>query len=75
MERNCFFKPLYKEIYKLNYLLRQAGHNIKVEDLITHLKNKAAQELVAEIMLSDEPLQNEQKFLKDCLLTLKNRVG
>ena len=66
-----FFKPLYKEIYKLNYLLRQAGHNIKVEDLITHLKNKAAQELVAEIMLSDEPLQNEQKFLKDCLLTLK----
>lgn len=66
-----FCGNLYKEIYQMNYLLRQAGHNIKAEDLITHLENVEARQTITEILLEDENLQDWERIYKDCLITLE----
>ena len=55
----------------MNYLLRQAGHNIKAEDLITHLENEKARQAVTEILLADDLLQDGERIYEDCLTTLK----
>jgi DNA primase len=69
--KELFHNHLYQEIYQMNYLLRQAGHNIKAEDLITHLENEKARRAVTEILLADDLLQDGERIYEDCLTTLK----
>lgn len=69
--KELFSVDLYKEIYQTNYLLRQAGHNIKVEDLITHLEHENARRALTEILLANELTQDEERIYQDCLTTLK----
>ncbi|MDD2432131.1 MAG: DNA primase [Clostridia bacterium] len=69
--KKLFYNHLYQEIYQINYLLWQAGHNIKVEDLITHLENEEARRVLTEILLADDLLQDGERIYEDCLTTLK----
>jgi DNA primase len=69
--KDLFCGNLYKEIYQTNYLLRQAGHNIKAEDLITYLENGEARQLVTEILLEDSNFHDWERIYKDCLITLE----
>jgi DNA primase len=66
-----FNHALYKEIYQTNYLLRQAGHNIKAEDLITQLDNVEARQILTEILLDDELPLDWERIYKDCVITLQ----
>jgi DNA primase len=69
--KELFNNNLYKEIYQMNYLLRQAGHNIKAEDLITYLENKEARRVLTELLLTDKLLQEGERIYQDCLTTLE----
>ncbi|MGI6145536.1 MAG: DNA primase [Clostridia bacterium] len=69
--KELFSNDLYQEIYQTNYLLSQAGHNIKVEDLVTHLENEEARQVLTEILLSDELLKEGKRIYQDCLTTLE----
>jgi len=68
--KELFSDKLYQEIYRINYLLRQAGHNIKAEDLITHLENEEARRVLTEILLTEGFLQDGERIFRDCLITL-----
>jgi len=69
--KELFSNDLYQEIYQTNYLLRQAGHNIKAEDLITQLEQEKARQALTEILLHDELVQDGERIYQDCLTTLK----
>ena len=69
--KELFSNDLYQEIYQTNYLLSQAGHNIKVEDLVTHLENEEARQVLTEILLSDELFKRRKKNLSG----LSNDLG
>ncbi len=60
-----------KEIYQLNLVMRQAGHNIKADDLMGFLENKHSQEILAEILVADELPQDWERALRDCLTILE----
>lgn len=66
-----FNHRLLKEIYKGNYLIRQAGHNIKANDLIFLLENEEARQLLSEVLLEDEDTASWERILLDCLSILK----
>ena len=69
--KELFSDNLYQEIYQTNYLLSQAGHNIKVEDLVTHIENEDVRQALTEILLTDELLQDGKRIYQDCLTTLQ----
>ncbi|MFZ5753469.1 MAG: DNA primase [Bacillota bacterium] len=60
-----------KEIYQLNLVMRQAGHNIKANDLMAFLEAKESQEILAEILMADELPQDWERALRDCLTILE----
>jgi len=68
--KELFSDNLYQEIYQTNHLLSQAGHNIKVEDLVTHLENVEVRQVLTEILLADDLLQDGKRIYQDCLKTL-----
>jgi hypothetical protein len=67
--KELFCDKKYKEIYQMNYLLREAGHNIKAEDLISHLDD-GARELLTEILLENDLPQDKERIYQDCITTL-----
>lgn len=68
---NLFNNEIYKEIYHGNYLIRQAGHNIKADDLVSLLNNIEAQHVLREILLGDRLPEDWERIMKDCLVRLK----
>lgn len=66
-----FSDQFYQEIYQVYYLLHQAGHNIKAEDLITQLENEQTRQIITEILLDDQIPADWGRIYKDCLLTLQ----
>lgn len=69
--KNLFSHPLLKEIYQVNYLMRQAGHNIKANDLISHLDNVQARQLLTQTLLEEDISTEWERIAKDCLMLLK----
>lgn len=66
-----FSDQFYQEIYQVYYLLHQAGHNIKAEDLITQLEHEQTRQIITEILLDDQIPADWGRIYKDCLLTLQ----
>ncbi len=66
-----FGSKLLKEIYRAHYLIRQSGHNIKANDLVSLLEDRKSQELLTEILLEDEVPKDWKKIFVDCLTLLK----
>ncbi len=66
-----FSSRLLKEIYRAHYLIRQSGHNIKANDLVSLLEDRKSQELLTEILLEDEVPKDWKKIFIDCLTLLK----
>lgn len=69
--KELFTDQFYQEIYRVNYLLRQAGHNIKAEDLITQLEHEETREKLTEILLDDRIPPDWGRIYKDCLATVQ----
>ncbi|MFY9174866.1 MAG: DNA primase [Peptococcia bacterium] len=67
--KDLFIDPIYKEIYQSYYLLLQAGHNIKANDLISLIDNPEAQQVLPELLLEEEHQDTERVF-QDCLTNL-----
>jgi len=72
--RDLFSDQLLKEIYQNNYLIFQAGHNIKADDLMTLLENGACRDALSGIMLTEEVPENWGRVFKDCLALLKTEM-
>mgnify|MGYP000862246837 CR=1 FL=1 len=66
-----FSNSLLKEIYRSYYLLRQAGHNIKANDLIFLLESEETRQILSEILLKEEFPNHWERIFKDCLVHLK----
>ncbi|MDD2401427.1 MAG: DNA primase [Clostridia bacterium] len=66
-----FSNKLYKEIYQKNYLLCKAGHNIKAEDLISHLEDVETRDMLAEIFVENDLSHDWEKAYEDCITTLE----
>lgn len=69
--KELFTDQFYQEIYQIYYLLRRSGHNIKAEDLITHIEKEETRQKLTEIILDDEVPADWARIYKDCLLTLQ----
>ncbi len=69
--KELFCHNTLKEIYDSIGLMRQAGHNIKANDLISLLDNAKAQELLTELLLEENVFEDGKRVLKDCLVLLK----
>lgn len=69
--RDLFSSQILKEIYQSYYLLRQAGHNIKANDLITLIDNPIAQQVLPELLLEEEEQQEDaDRVFRDSLTNL-----
>jgi hypothetical protein len=68
--RELFLNQILKEIYQAYYLLRQAGHNIKANDLLTLLDNQEAVQMLPELLLEEEVSQEAERVFKDSLTIL-----
>lgn len=68
---NLFYLQPLKEIYQNYYVIRQAGHNIKANDLLSFLDEPQTQDLLTEILLEEEAPQDTTRVLQDCLALLK----
>jgi len=62
---------ILKEIYENHYLMHQAGHNIKADDLISLLKDSESQQYLTRTLLEDTVPEDWERVLKDCLVLLK----
>jgi len=69
--KELFKIALLKEIYQNHYVIRQSGHNIKANDLITLLGDSASQKVLAEILLENELPEDWKRIYKDCLVLLR----
>lgn len=68
--KELFSSPILKEIYQAYYLLRQAGHNIKANDLISLIDNPEARQFLPELLLGDEQPQEDERIFRDSLTNL-----
>ena len=66
-----FSISILREIYESNYLLHQAGHNIKANDLIGLLNDSESQRFLSRILLEDTVPEEWERVLKDCLALLR----
>lgn len=69
--KELFNNVLLKEIYQSHYVIRQSGHNIKANDLISLLEDRKAQEILAEILLENEFPEDLKRIYQDCLILLR----
>lgn len=69
--KELFKHNLLKEIYQNNYLMRQAGHNIKANDLITLLDNPDSRQFLTEILIEEDSPGDWQRIFNDCLISLR----
>lgn len=69
--KELFNHTLLKEIYQNNYLMRQAGHNIKANDLVTLLDNPDSQRLLTEILIEEDSPGDVKRIFNDCLINLR----
>lgn len=69
--QELFNEPILKEIYQGNYVIRQAGHNIKADDLISLFDKVEIQQLISQILLEEEISQEGERLFKDCLTILR----
>ncbi|MCR4441396.1 MAG: DNA primase [Peptococcaceae bacterium] len=72
--KELFSDQLLKEIYQNNYLIFQAGHNIKADDLMSLLENSASRDALSGILLADEVPEGWERVFKDCLVLLKTEL-
>ena len=66
---------ILKEIYENYYLLLQAGHNIKANDLVSFLSDAGAQQYLTGLLLEDDvPQEDFERVWKDCLVILRSEL-
>jgi len=66
-----FSNQIIKEIYQAYYLLRQAGHNIKANDLISLLDDQQIRQFLPELLLEEEYQAEEaERVFQDSLTNL-----
>lgn len=69
--KELFKDILLKEIYQSHYVIRQSGHNIKANDLISLLEDRRSQAVLAEILLENDFPEDWKRTYQDCLVLLK----
>lgn len=69
--KELFTDPVLKEIYQTNYLMRQTGHNIKANDLVSLLDNDNAQQYLTELLLEDDTIIAMDRIFRDCVVLLQ----
>lgn len=69
--KDLFVSPILKEIYQTNYLMRQSGHNIKANDLVSFLDDDLAQQCLTELLLEEDTLSEVDRIFRDCVVLLQ----
>lgn len=63
---------ILKEIYENHYLLQQAGHNIKANDLLNLLNDDESRQFLTGLLLEETlPEEEWERVTKDCLALLR----
>lgn len=69
--KELFISPNLKEIYQINYLMRQSGHNIKANDLVSFFDNDQLKQCLTEILLEEDTFTEIERIFRDCVVLLQ----